>query len=155
MITRNRLEELFEQDDKGVIYEYNKGEIKEIDLNKYYDFDIDANGMVYLCTDDFNYGVYMRNLFESKEEAQKIMDFVLPPICYSCFGKYLGQLTTRKKLSNKQLKKLYCFASPNDFVINIVERKSYNKKTDTMTTKTRIFKFTKLYEDKWVWWEVK
>lgn len=79
----------------------------------------------------------------------------LPPICYSCFGEYLGQLTTKKKLSNKQLKKLYCFALPNDFVINIVERKSYNKKTDTMTTKTRIFKFTKLYEDKWGWWEVK
>ena len=46
MITRNRLEELFEQDDKGVIYEYNKGKIKELDLNKYYDFDIDVNGIL-------------------------------------------------------------------------------------------------------------
>ena len=152
MITRNRLEELFEKENKGIIYEYDKGRIKELDLNKYYDFDIDTNGMIYFCTDDFNYGVYMRNLYETIEET-KI--FMLPPICSSCFGKYLGQLTTRKALSNKQLNRLYCYAMPNDFMINIVEKKNYDKKNDTIITKTTIFKFTKLYGNNWCHWEVK
>lgn len=78
----------------------------------------------------------------------------IPPY-YSCYGKYLGEFGSKKKLSKKALKKLFPTALPNDFVINIVERKSYNKKNNTITIKFRFFKFTKIDTDKWVWWEVK